>query len=117
MLTVALTGLRFYAFHGMYPEEQVTGNEFEVDISVELDEPAQAGDIGQSADYEMIHAIVRREMNIPRKLLEEVAAAIVQAISIKFALIRKLSVTVRKLHPPVPGEAACSAVTLHKGFR
>ncbi len=117
MLTVALTSLRFHSFHGMYPEEQVTGNEFEVDISVDLDEPSEAGDIGSSVDYELVHAIVKREMMIPRKLLEEVVAAMASAVSARFPFIRRLSVTVKKLHPPVPGEAANSSVTLYKEFR
>ena len=34
---VALEGVRFFAFHGFYPEEQLTGNEFMVDIVTEWD--------------------------------------------------------------------------------
>ena len=34
---VALEGLEFHAFHGVYPHERESGNWFEVDIVVESD--------------------------------------------------------------------------------
>lgn len=32
--TVALKDVKFYAFHGFYPEEQLTGSHFSVDVEV-----------------------------------------------------------------------------------
>ena len=34
---VALEGLEFHSFHGVYPHELESGNWFEVDIAVETD--------------------------------------------------------------------------------
>ncbi|MCO6477363.1 MAG: dihydroneopterin aldolase [Phaeodactylibacter sp.] len=34
MATIALEGMRFFAYHGYYEEEQILGNEFVVDIFV-----------------------------------------------------------------------------------
>ncbi len=39
---VALEGLEFHAFHGVYPHERESGNFFEVDIAVETDFSAAA---------------------------------------------------------------------------
>ena len=33
-ITIELKGLRFFAYHGLYAEEQKTGNEFEIDLFV-----------------------------------------------------------------------------------
>jgi dihydroneopterin aldolase len=33
---VALEGIRFYAYHGFYPEEQKIGNEFFIDLETEM---------------------------------------------------------------------------------
>ncbi|MDP9047534.1 MAG: dihydroneopterin aldolase, partial [Bacteroidota bacterium] len=33
--TISLHGAEFFAYHGFYPEEQVLGNRFLVDIEVE----------------------------------------------------------------------------------
>jgi len=34
---VALEGLEFHAYHGVYPHERSSGNKFEVDIMVETE--------------------------------------------------------------------------------
>ena len=41
MLTIHLHKLLFYSFHGIYKEEQVLGNEFEVSADIEVDNQEQ----------------------------------------------------------------------------
>ena len=33
---IAIEGMKFYAFHGYYPQEQLIGTEFLVDVYVEV---------------------------------------------------------------------------------
>ena len=54
MLTIALEGLQFYAYHGLYPEEQIIGNHFILDIRVSIPEPEDPGSLNESVNYEVL---------------------------------------------------------------
>ena len=79
---IALEGLEFHAFHGVYPHERESGNWFEVDISVETDfsAAAQRDDLEGTVNYEALYSIVKGEMEKPSKLLESVAEKIVNDV-------------------------------------
>ncbi len=109
---IALIGVRFFAFHGLYPEEQLTGTEFIVDIETESDVFTVADDIAQTVDYERLFAIVKAEMNVPRKLIETVAHAILDQVRHEFLSVRYIKVAIRKMHPPMAGEIDHSLVEL-----
>ena len=75
---VALEGLEFHAYHGVYPHERSSGNKFEVDVIVdtEFSESAFQDDLSGTINYEDLYAIVKEEMAKPSKLLETVGHAI-----------------------------------------
>ena len=79
---IALEGLQFHAFHGVYPHERESGNFFELDIAVQTDFSAAAeqDDINATVNYESIFRIVKEEMDQPSKLLETVAKKIIDHI-------------------------------------
>lgn len=110
---VALTDLRFFAYHGYYPEEQVLGNEFKVSIRVgfetsEMDEDELDGTVNYVALYE----IVKVEMESPRKLLEAVAKTILNRIRQAFPALDEIEVTICKNQPPFGADQAKAVVTL-----
>src|SRR5690606_29958323 len=83
---VALEGLEFHAFHGVYPHERESGNFFEVDISVETDYSTAAAEdeLDGTVDYEVLFKIVKDEMEKPSKLLETVAENVVTDVMKRF---------------------------------
>lgn len=110
---IALTDLRFYAYHGYYPEEQQLGNEFIVAIRVAFFKHGEAGDdLSRTVNYEVLYAIVRTEMERPRKLLETVAETILNRVLGEFSFVDEIEVTVCKKHPPFGADRAEAAVTL-----
>lgn len=110
---VALCDLRFYAFHGYYPEEQLLGNEFEVTVRVAFNRGETGEDeLGNTVNYEMLYHLVKTEMQLPRKLLETVAEAIVNRIRKDLPLVDEIDVSVCKNHPPFGGDRGRAAVTL-----
>lgn len=110
---IALQNLRFYAFHGFYPEEQLLGNEFFVDVHCDVDRVLGLGDdLAKTVNYEVLYAIVGEEMRVARKLLETVAEAILAKIKAKYPLMSYARVEIRKMNPPFGGDGAVASVSL-----
>ena len=110
---VALQEIRFFAYHGFYPEEQLTGNEYLVDIETEMIVSGKGDeDISLTVNYERLFEIAREEMRIPRKLLETVACGMLERVRQEFLSVQSVRVAIRKLNPPVGGEVKNSLVEL-----
>jgi len=112
---VSLLDARFFAYHGYYPEEQVLGNEFFVDIDVTFIHPTAMEDrLGQTVNYEVLYQIARSAMQHPRKLLETVAADILNETLARFPFATSVRVAIRKSHPPFGGDRASAKVSLYR---
>ena len=114
MITVALHGAEFFAKHGFYPEEQLLGCKFLVDISVGF---IPAGDLHQdnlsnTVNYERLYHIAAGQMQYPKKLIETLAQAIVEDIKKEYPYIENAEVRIRKLNPPLKGRVDHSSVTI-----
>jgi 7,8-dihydroneopterin aldolase/epimerase/oxygenase len=110
---VALTDLRFYAFHGYYPEEQVLGNEFVLSIHVSFNKRNNAEDnLYRTVNYETLYAIAKVEMQHPRKLLETVAECILDRIREEFSFVDEIKVSLCKNQPPFGADYAKATVSL-----
>ncbi|GAA4318843.1 dihydroneopterin aldolase [Compostibacter hankyongensis] len=116
MLTVSLNGIRFHAFHGMYPGEERTGTDFIVDVAVSCPEPGDIRDLTQTVDYEVVYQLVEARMGRPVKLIEELAQDCVEAIHQRFDFARIIEISIRKMYPPLGGEVECSRVVLKREF-
>jgi dihydroneopterin aldolase len=117
MLTVHLSNLVFHAFHGVYDEEKKLGSDYEVDVMLKYDESGiQLDHLGSIVNYEVIFEIVRKRMNIPTPLLEEVAEAMVRKIKHQYRQLTEIAVSIYKLQPPIVGLQGKVGVTLHKIF-
>jgi dihydroneopterin aldolase len=113
---IALEGLEFHAFHGVYPHERESGNYFEVDVVVETDfsEAAASDDIDKTVNYETIYAIVKEEMERPSKLLETVAEKIVTDLFEKFDSIVEAELKISKINPPIGGKCKKASVSISR---
>ncbi len=110
---VALTDLRFYAYHGYYPEEQVLGNEFMVTMEVRFDRQGEIGDeLDRTVNYETLYNIAKAEMQAPRKLLETVAEAIMGRVQQEFPFVHEVAISICKCNPPFGGDRGNATVTL-----
>jgi dihydroneopterin aldolase len=110
---VALQGARFFAFHGFYAEEQLTGSEFTVDVETELEVFNDGNDdISKTVNYEQLYNIVSIQMKNPRKLLESVAHAILEDVRREFISVKNIRVSIRKVNSPFSGEVKNAVVEL-----
>lgn len=102
MLTVELNDLRFFAYHGLYAEEKSLGGEFVVDVFI-TGKPASfpIKDIAETIDYTFVYQLVQDAMRHPEPLIETVAGKIIQSIFNKFSHAETVTVTVKKVNPPI----------------
>jgi dihydroneopterin aldolase len=114
--TIAIVGLRGRGRHGVYAHERVEGQEFVVDVTLEVDlDPAAASDdVADTVDYGVLAgrlmAIVTGE---PVNLIETLAARLADAC-LADARVAAATVTVHKPQAPVPHAFADIAVTLRR---
>src|SRR5579871_2977396 len=115
---VALEGLEFHAYHGVYPQERSSGNKFEVDVNVEtqFENAAFNDDLSGTINYEDLYALVKAEMEKPSKLLERVGHAIAEKILSTFQSATSVEVKISKFNPPIGGvcRKASVVVTRHR---
>ena len=114
MVEINLNGAEFFAYHGYYPEEQLLGSKFLVDISVSFlpTTDLAADELLNTVNYEQLYNIACEEMKITRKLIETVAQAIADTIKQKFPFVKNTRVSVKKINPPLKGKVGYSSVVI-----
>ncbi len=115
MINVGFEGLQFHAYHGLYDEEKQLGNHFEVDISVEVKDQDPIKGLNETVDYTEIYEIIRKQMGKRVDLLETLANNIVESIWHHFPFILHIDMVIRKLNPPIKGQAKSSFVRIKRG--
>jgi dihydroneopterin aldolase len=103
MDTIAITGLRELGIHGVLPEEQARPQPFEVDVelSVDLSTAGESDSLDDTVDYSAVAEAVSRVVKSERyQLLERLATRIAEVCRAD-PRVKGVTVTVRKLHPPV----------------
>ena len=110
-----LKGFKFRGFHGVFEQERIDGNDFEVDLTffLSLQEAANTDDLSKTIDYSKAREIVSFVMNgESKKLIETLTLQIGEELYATFSTVDSLKVSVRKLKPPMPGETEYSEVTM-----
>jgi 7,8-dihydroneopterin aldolase/epimerase/oxygenase len=103
---ILLEGMRFYAYHGVNPEERALGQRFAIDVgmAVDLRQAGRSDNLADTVSYSAVYKLVRRIVEgEPRQLIEAVAEAIASAILAEFPPVARVTVTVRKPEVPMKG--------------
>jgi len=111
---ISLDDMRFYAYHGVMEQERRVGGEYSVSLTVEADltNAARTDDVADTINYAELYELVKREMAMPSKLLEHVAARIGQRAIEADERITAVTVKVTKLNPPMGGDSKGASVEL-----
>jgi 7,8-dihydroneopterin aldolase/epimerase/oxygenase len=117
-LTIQLQNVRFFAAHGLYLEEAQIGNEFEIDAFITYKAPKEiVGGIDETVDYVKVYQLIEEIMSQKKGLLETCAMLIVDRIHKQFQFVKKISITIRKVHAPITNFAGTVGVTYSKRFK
>ena len=115
--TIRLRDLKFFASHGVHPEEKVLGTTFLVDMDITHPAPDKpVTDIDDTVDYVKAYEIVKQVMAEPKALLETCCMLIAKEVAEKFPAAKAVSLTITKLSPPINNFIGKVAVSYTKAF-
>ena len=101
---IALTGLRVHGRHGVYEAERVQGQDFVVDVVLQLDTrpAALSDDVADTVHYgELAGALAEVVAGEPVNLLETLAARLAE-VCLAHPRVAAAEVTVHKPQAPIP---------------
>ena len=106
-MTIFISGLRVYAFHGVLPQERLVGGDYLVDVRVDYSHSlaTESDRVEDTLDYSRLHHLIDEEMAIPSSLLEHVAGRITRRVQRDFPEMSSVWVRITKVNPPMG--AAC----------
>ena len=116
MGTIQVNNIKLYAFHGCLDEEAKIGSEYKVDVEVKADlkKSSKTDALIDTVDYVHLNLIVKEEMAIRSRLLEEVAQRILDRIFKEIFMVKKAKVSVAKINPPIGGNVEEVVIILTK---
>lgn len=112
---VWLRRVRFYACHGVMPQERTVGGWFTVTVAVgyDLSRAMDSDDVADTLNYARLYELVSREMAVPSQLLEHVAGRIVRAISEEWPQATSVDLWLDKDNPPMGADSEGAGVEIH----
>ena len=117
MGSIEIRGLRVMCHVGVPEAERAVPQpiEFDLDLVVDLDAAASSDLVSDTVDYGAVsEAVAAAVTSGPHALLERLAGLAADAALAVDQRSVAVSVTVRKLRPPVPVDVATTAVRLHR---
>ena len=116
MLTIHLHSLIFRSFHGMFKEEKILGNDFEVNMDVSFEVKEKITRLQQSVDYVSLHALIKEVMDQPTPLLETVVQELAERVRLFDEKIKAVSISIKKLNPPIVNFQGTVGISYSKIF-
>jgi dihydroneopterin aldolase len=103
MNIIRIEGLVIKGYHGVYPEERITGRDFRYDIEIktQLIKGNTTDNIADTIDYVSVYQMVREIAQTPVNLMEHLASTITQAILNYSEDINQVKIKITKLQPPI----------------
>ncbi|HZN74433.1 MAG TPA: dihydroneopterin aldolase [Micromonosporaceae bacterium] len=113
---ITLTGLRARGHHGVYDFERAQGQEFIVDVALEVDVAAAAAsdDVADTVHYgELADRLVAIVNGPPVRLIETLADKLA-SMCLADPKVAAVTVTVHKPQAPIPHEFSDVSVTMRR---
>ena len=111
---IFLEGLRIYAYHGVIEQERKVGAYFLIDLEVETNfsSAMQSDVLSGTINYADLYDIVKREMAIPSRLIEQVAGRIVNAILVEHSAVQSIRIKIIKENPPIGADCRGAGIEI-----
>ncbi|MFO8235731.1 MAG: dihydroneopterin aldolase [Bacteroidales bacterium] len=113
---IQLENMEFYAYHGHFKEEQIVGNRFLVNLTIQtnMDKAGESDTLKDALNYQTAYEIIKEEMKKKSHLLENIAKRILDALYNNFDSIEKTSIKVSKMNPPIGGKMKSISVVMER---
>ncbi|MFL9484145.1 dihydroneopterin aldolase [Chitinophagaceae bacterium LWZ2-11] len=116
LLTIHLNHVKFFAYHGLYETEKITGNEFELNAIIHYHpQVAVIKHIHETINYAEVYELIKHRMEDATPLLETVVMEIAKEILARFEQAEHVFVSLAKLKPPIDNFEGSVAVSVETG--
>lgn len=114
---INVKGLRLYAYHGVHPEENRLGQEFEIDLVLSVVRPATMDDQLENvlSYWDAMKTIKEVFTGKTFKLLENAAFTILESLA-QYPQITHAEINLKKLTPPIPVTVDFVGVIMEKSY-
>lgn len=111
---VHIDGIRLHARHGVLPQEQLTGNDYIINVraSYDISRAMQTDDVADTLNYAEVYNIIKEEMNVPSKLIEHVAGRIADRLMDSYSQISSVMLRITKCNPPMGADCNGAGVEI-----
>lgn len=111
---VHIDGIRLHARHGVLPQEQLTGNDYIINVraSYDISRAMQTDDVADTLNYAEVYNIIKEEMSIPSKLIEHVAGRIADRLMDSYSQISSVMLRITKCNPPMGADCNGAGVEI-----
>lgn len=114
---ILINGLRFFAYHGVNPEEKEKGQPFELDITLYLDlaRPCATDSVDDTVSYAKVVKTVRSVFLAQKDdLLERAAQRTADGILEAYPAVEKVKVLLKKPRAPIAADFSFVAVEIKR---
>jgi dihydroneopterin aldolase len=108
--------LKCFAYHGLYPMERTSGQDFRLDITVTYRELGEVEGMDQSVDYSRLVLIAREVMSETEELLETVAQKMASRIKEEYPRVLEINISIDKLAAAIPNFGGRVGITHQKKY-
>lgn len=112
--SIEIRQARFHAYHGVMPQEQTVGNDYEVSIRLtyNIAEAMRSDSLEHTISYADVYQLMAEEMAKPSKLVEHVAGRIGQRLFHAYPEIAQIALTIIKKNPPMGADCEGAGVSV-----
>ena len=112
---IKISGIKGFGFHGVLDFEKKDGQDFLVDLVINLDLKNLNDALENTVDYGEVATLVKSEIeNNPVYLIETLAERIAEKILNTYRKVNSVEVTVHKPRAPLPVDFSDLSVTIKK---
>jgi 7,8-dihydroneopterin aldolase/epimerase/oxygenase len=115
---IQIRRLRLYAYHGVHPEENKLGQEFEIDLTLTVTCPDELLNdrLDQVLSYwDAMRTVKSTFTGKTFKLLEKAAESILESLG-RYPQIRQARIQLKKMTPPIPVSVEYVGVIMEKVY-
>ena len=112
---IHINNIRLHARHGVLPQEQLTGNDYIINVRVgyDISRAMQTDDVADTLNYAEVYNIIKKEMSTPSKLIEHVAGRIADRLLDHYDDINSIMLRITKCNPPMGADCDGAGVEIN----
>lgn len=111
---IFINDIILHAQHGVLPQEQLTGNDYKVSVSLDYDisKAINTDNVADTINYAEVYNVIKEEMITPSKLIEHVAGRIAQRLLTQYPSVAAITLSITKLNPPMGAQCQGAGVEI-----